>query len=79
MNEIDTEKIDEAVLALLALTSFGDGPVTRAWKGHDWESLSRLHEAGLITDPKNKNKSVVFTENGWKHAQECFDRLFTKK
>ena len=78
MNNVDTEKVDEAVLALLVLTSFRDGPVTRAWKGHDWECLDRLHEAGFIADPKNKNKSIVFTEDGWKHAHECFSRLFTK-
>jgi hypothetical protein len=35
--EIDTEKIDEAVLALLYLT-LHDG--ARAWKGFDWDTLS---------------------------------------
>ena len=36
--EIDNEKIDEAVLALLHLTSFDDHGFTRAWKGHDWDA-----------------------------------------
>jgi len=38
-------KIDDAVLALLLLTSSTEGKVelafTRAWKGHDWDALAR--------------------------------------
>ena len=73
-------KIDDAVLALLHLTSFTEGKgeyaVTRAWKGHDWDALSRLHEKGFISDPKNKNKSIVFTEEGRRHAEDLFHQLF---
>ncbi len=76
----DLRKIDDAVLALLHLTSFteekNDPAIARAWKGHDWETLDRLHEKGLISDPKNKNKSVVFTEEGRQQAKELFRRLF---
>jgi hypothetical protein len=36
--EIDEEKVDEAVLALLYLTTFKDKPYWRAWKGHNWEA-----------------------------------------
>jgi hypothetical protein len=42
---IDADKIDEAVLALLQLT-LHDG--ARAWKGHDWDALDRLHRKGMI-------------------------------
>ena len=38
--EIDRDKIDEAVLALLWLTLHD---VRRAWKGFDWDALERLH------------------------------------
>ncbi|MCI0422025.1 MAG: DUF6429 family protein [Acidobacteria bacterium] len=71
------EKIDEAVLALLHLTSFSDYAITRAWKGHDWDALDRLHEKGYIFDPKNKSKSVVFTEEGRQRAEQLFQKLFT--
>lgn len=57
--DYDEEKLDEVVLALLYLTSFTEHGVTRAWKGHDWDVLNRLCEKGLISDPKNKSKSVV--------------------
>lgn len=33
--DVDTDKIDDAVLALLQLT-LHDG--FRAWKGHDWDA-----------------------------------------
>ena len=71
----DTDKIDEAVLALLFLTRHDHW---RAWKGFDWDALSRLHDKGMIADPVNKAKSVVFTEEGLKCAEELFRVMFTK-
>ena len=74
------DKIDDAVLALLHLTSFSQGNrqfrVTRAWKGHDWEALNRLHAKGFIDDPVSKAKSVMLTEVGKRRAEELFQRLF---
>ena len=46
--EIDIEKVDQAVLALLYL---GLHDRYRAWKGFDWAAMGRLHEKGYITDP----------------------------
>jgi len=40
----DTNKIDDLVLALLHLTSSSNEGIVRAWKGHDWDALDRLHE-----------------------------------
>jgi hypothetical protein len=74
----DPDKIDRAVLALLWLTSFRerkDFPLS-AWKGYDWEALGRLHEAGWISDPRNKNKSVVFSEKGAERAAALFEEMF---
>jgi len=76
----NNDRIDDAVLALLYLTSFPDGPkqfrVTRAWKGHDWEALNRLHAKGFISNPKSAAKSVVLSEEGRRQAEELFNRLF---
>ena len=58
---INTDAIDEAVLALLCLTLHDHN---RAWKGFDWDTLHRLHARGLIDDPANKAKSVVLTNEG---------------
>ena len=48
---IDEEKIDGAVLALLWLT-LHDGQ--RAWKSFDWDSMERLHRKGMIENPVNR-------------------------
>jgi hypothetical protein len=58
--EYDTDKVDDAVLALLYLTRCEGG--TRAWKGHDWDAMDRLHQKGYLADPKTKAKSVIVTE-----------------
>lgn len=72
---IDTERIDEAVLALMYLT-LHDG--ARAWKSFDWESLNRLHEKGFIGSPISRAKSVVLTDEGLKESERLFRRLFEK-
>ncbi len=74
--EYSKEKVDDAVLALLWLTHYTDGSGTRAWKGHEWGALERLHEQGLIGNPVGKAKSVVFSEAGAARARELFERLF---
>jgi hypothetical protein len=76
----NTDKIDDAVLALLHLTSFTEGKgefsSTRAWKGHDWEALDRLHQKGLISDPKSKAKSVALSKEGGQKTEALFQPLF---
>jgi hypothetical protein len=77
--DYDKDKVDEAVLALLYLTrhevnEFG----ARAWKGHDWEAMDRLHAKELISDPKSKAKSVVLDAAGLKAAENAFRKLFGK-
>jgi hypothetical protein len=70
------DKVDDMVLALLHLTSSRDNHgVVRAWKGHDWDAMDRLHEKGFISDPKSKSKSVVLSDDGARKAQELFQRL----
>jgi hypothetical protein len=73
--ELDTKKIDDAVLALLYL-GLHDG--ARAWKGFDWDAMNRLHEAGFITEPQGKAKSVAFTEEGLERARHLLEKLFGK-
>jgi hypothetical protein len=73
---LDTDRIDEAVLALLYL---GLHDQYRAWKGFDWDAMNRLHEKGMIANPVNKAKSVVFTEDGLQQSRELFDKMFRKE
>ena len=71
--EIDEDKIDDAVLALLWLTLHDD---RRAWKGHDWAALGRLHQQDLILDPVGKTKSVVLADYGLRRSKALFMSLF---
>ena len=72
---MDTDKIDEAVLALLQLTLHDE---FRSWKGHDWDVLDRLHRKGMIGDPVGKTKSVVLTSAGLAESERLFRQLFGK-
>jgi len=73
--EIDNDKIDDAVLALLSLT-LHDG--FRAWKGHDWDVMARLYRKGMIDNPVGKAKSVALTEEGLAESERLFKKLFEK-
>ncbi len=73
--DIDYDRIDDAVLALMQL---GRSDEARAWKGYDWDTLARLHAKGLISDPRGKAKSVVFTEEGLARSETLFRQLFTR-
>ena len=70
------EKVDEMVLALLYLTSSTERGITRAWKGQDWDVMDRLHEKGLISDPKSKAKSVVLSDEAVKESARLFHNYF---
>jgi hypothetical protein len=76
--DYDTDKVDDAVLALLYLTMSGGQFGVRAWKGHDWEALKRLHDKGYIGDLTVKAPTVTVTEEGRARAEEMFRKLFGK-
>lgn len=78
MMEYDREKVDEATLALMWLVTETDKYGSRAWKGFDWDTLDRLHEKGLISDPKRKAKSVVLSDEAVELSEALFERLFGK-
>ncbi len=71
--ELDTEKIDQAVLALLALGTH-DGQ--RAWKSFDWDAMRRLHDKGYISNPSGRSKSVSLTENGARESERLLRAFF---
>src|SRR4051794_2181542 len=58
------------------LTTFKDKHGLRAWKGHDWDVLSRLHESGYIHDPVSKAKSVILTDQGAERSKRLFEKYF---
>lgn len=74
--ELHTQRIDDAVLALLLL---GLHEGDRVWKSFDWDALDRLHEQGHISNPVGRAKSVVLTEQGKARAQELLQAMFGKQ
>ena len=74
--DYDRDKVDEVVLALMSLTLHD---YYRAWKSFDWDALDRLHEKGLIENPRNKAKSVQLTEEGLLQSANLFERYFGKR
>jgi hypothetical protein len=71
---LNEQKIDQAALALLWLT-LHDG--YRVWKSVDWNVMDRLHEKGMISNPANRNKSVVLTDEGLQEAERLARKLFS--
>lgn len=73
---LDTDRIDDTVLALLSLTLHDQH---RAWKGFDWDTLGRLHEKGMIDNPVGEAKSVALTPDGLRRSRELLEAMFTKR
>lgn len=74
--DLDTDRIDDATLALLCL-GLRDGQ--RAWQSFDWNAMARLHEQGPISDPVGRTKSVAFTDEGLAKARSLLRESFAKK
>ena len=72
----DKDKVDEATLALMWLVTYNEKHGRRAWKSFDWETLNRLYEKGLISDPKSKAKSVVLSEEAMELSEVLFSKMF---
>lgn len=70
---MDKDRIDEAALRLLYLTLHDE---CLAWKTFDWDTMNRLHSKGLISDPRNRSKSIAFSEDGLAAARLAFGTMF---
>jgi len=73
--EINTQRIDEAVLCALVP---GPPRTQPGVEGLRLGRMGRLHEKGFITDPVGKAKSVAFTEEGLQEARRLFELLFSR-
>lgn len=73
--DIDTDRLDDAVLAMLWLNHNATGT---AWKGFDWTTMDRLHERGLISDPARKAKSVSLSDEALLKGERLFEEIFMR-
>jgi hypothetical protein len=76
--DLNKEKLAEAALAILSLSSFTDLMGVRAWKGMDWDLMNMLFEKEWISNPVGKQKSIVISEEGVKLAEEFLEKHFGK-
>jgi hypothetical protein len=76
---VDAEKVQQAVLALLHLNTFDEKSGKRAWKALPWSVMDQLHQKGYISDPATKAKSVQLSDDGAKLSEELFEKLFAVK
>jgi uncharacterized protein DUF6429 len=77
--EVDAEKLEHAVLALLHLNTFDEKSGKRAWKALPWSVMDQLHDKGYISDPATKAKSVRLSDEGARLSEELFEKLFAVK
>ena len=70
---LQDQTLEDLTLLLIYLSSweekvYGDLTVHRAWKGHLFEVLDALEEAGYLNQTR-RAKSVTLTEAGLEHAR----------
>ncbi len=70
--QLNQQKVEEAVLAVLWLTLHNE---VEAWKTIDWDTMDRLHQKGLISNPTHRAKSVVFTGEGLAEAERAAKKI----
>lgn len=72
---LDTDKVDDAALALLLLGASGK----QAWKAFAFDVLDRLHERGLIERIDRKSPTLTLTDEGLARARQAQAELFADK
>jgi hypothetical protein len=77
--DVDAEKLEQAVLALLHLNTFDEKSGKRAWKALPWSVMDQLHQKGYISDPATKNKSVWLSDEGARLSEELFEKFFAAR
>jgi hypothetical protein len=74
--DVDAEKLEQAVLALLHMNTIDEKSGKRAWKGLPWSVMDQLHDKGYISDPATKAKSVRLSDEGARLSEELFEKFF---
>ena len=77
--DVDAEKLEQAVLALLHLNTIDEKSGKRAWKALPWSVMDQLYEKGYISDPATKAKSVWLSDEGARLSEKLFEKLLAVK
>lgn len=70
----DSQKVEDAVLALLGAFEFENG---RIWKRFDFSVMESLAEKGYITNPRGRAESAYLTPDGFARAKELANKMFS--
>ena len=73
---IDTDRIDDAVLALLYLTLHDQDRASRVFDG---DALGRLHAKGMIESSAGALETLTFTSDGLRRSKELFESMFSER
>ena len=87
MNEDDFQKYKEDLtLLLMYMNRFTDKArdaednlLHRAWKGYVFDDINNLEDKGFIFQTSKRAKSIYFTEEGLKRAEDLFENLKIKQ
>ena len=69
--DIDGNKLEQTVLALLYLNSFQEGEGKRAWKGFPWTVMDALHEKGYISIRQRKTSPYGYPRRAPSSLKNC--------
>ena len=69
--DVDAEKLEQAVLALLHLNTFEHKLGKRAWKALPWSVMDQLHDKGYISDPATKASPCACQTRGLGSRKNC--------
>ena len=72
-HEPDWKRVEDVALALLSLT-LHEG--NRVWKQISWDVIDRLHEKGLISNPRTRTQSIALSPEAIERAERVFQELF---
>ena len=87
MNKGDFRKLKEDLtLLLMYMNRFTDRArdvegnlLHRAWKGYDFNDIDNLEDEGFIFQTSKRAKSIYFSEEGLKRAEDLFENLKIKQ
>ena len=57
--DVDAEKLEQEVLALLHLNTIDEKSGKRAWKALPWSVMDQLHDKGYISDPATPGRRTL--------------------
>lgn len=72
-DDVDTDRVDQTILALLWLNLKVTGA---AWRGFDWEAMARRHGRGLISNRSERPTPLNCPQKDLRRPDACLTKCF---